>query len=116
MSWDRYLGRRVKLRDLYILMAVAKAGSMGKAAHQLNMSQPAVSNAIADLEHAIGVRLLDRNRQGVEPTPFGRALIARGMPYSTNCGKASRTSSFSPIRRRGSCASERPRIWRLGWC
>src|SRR5262245_12686377 len=79
MSWDRHLGRRVKLRDLYILMAVAKARGMGKAANQLNMSQPAVSNAIADLEHAIGVRLLDRSRQGVEPTPFGRALINRGI-------------------------------------
>jgi DNA-binding transcriptional LysR family regulator len=78
MSWDRHLGRRVKLRDLYILMAVVKARGMGKAAEQLNMSQPAVSNAIADLERAIGVRLLDRSRRGVEPTPYGRALINRG--------------------------------------
>src|SRR5882724_6001276 len=79
MSWDRHLGRRVKLRDLYILMAVVKARGMGKAAGQLNMSQPAVSNAIADLEHAIGVRLLDRSRHGVEPTGYGRVLINRGI-------------------------------------
>jgi DNA-binding transcriptional LysR family regulator len=79
MSWDRYLGRRIKLRDLYILMSVVQTRGMGKAADQLNMSQPAVSNAIADLEHAIGVRLLDRSRQGVEPTSYGRALINRAI-------------------------------------
>ena len=78
MLWDRHIGRRLKLRDLYILMAVVDARGMGKAANRLNMSQPAVSQAIADLEHAIGARLLDRSRQGVEPTSSGRALIRRG--------------------------------------
>ena len=78
MLWDRHIGRRLKLRDLYILMAVVDARGMGKAADRLGMSQPAVSQAIADLEHAIGARLLDRSRQGVEPTPYGRALIKRG--------------------------------------
>ena len=52
---------------------------MGKAAALLNTSQPAVSKAIADLEQALGVRLLDRSRQGVEPTPYGHALIKRGV-------------------------------------
>ena len=52
---------------------------MGKAASLLNMSQPAISNAIAHLDSTIGVRLLDRSRQGVEPTPSGRALIKRGV-------------------------------------
>jgi DNA-binding transcriptional LysR family regulator len=79
MSWDRHIGRRLKLRDLYILMAVVEAKGMGKAAGRLNMTQPAVSNAIADLEYAIGVRLLDRSRQGIEPTPYGRALIRRSV-------------------------------------
>ena len=48
---------------------------MGKAAQRLNTTQPAVSRAIAELEHAIGVRLLDRSSQGVEPTTYGRALL-----------------------------------------
>ena len=60
-------------------MAVIQTGSMGKAAAVLNMSQPAVSKAVAYLEHTLGVRLLDRSRQGVEPTPYGRALIKRGI-------------------------------------
>jgi DNA-binding transcriptional LysR family regulator len=78
MPWDRHIGRRLKLRDLYILMEVVNAKGMGKAAGRLNMSQSAVSQAMADLEQAIGSRLLDRSRQGVEPTQFGRALIKRG--------------------------------------
>jgi DNA-binding transcriptional LysR family regulator len=52
---------------------------MGKAAGRLAVSQPVVSKAIADLEHALGVRLLDRSQRGVEPTPYGRALIKRGV-------------------------------------
>jgi DNA-binding transcriptional LysR family regulator len=79
MEWDRHVGRRVKLRELYILLAAIQAKGIGKAATRLNMSQPAVSNAIAELERAIGVRLLDRSRQGVEPTPYGSALIKRGI-------------------------------------
>jgi DNA-binding transcriptional LysR family regulator len=52
---------------------------MGKAAERLAISQPSVSKAIADLEHAIGVRLLDRTATGVAPTAFGLALLKRSM-------------------------------------
>src|SRR5262249_54198892 len=72
------IGQRLKLRDLNILMAVVRCGTMGKAAAQLAVSQPVVSKAIADLEHTVGVRLLDRSKRGVEPTLYGRALIRRG--------------------------------------
>ena len=79
MPWDDRIRRRLKLRDIDILMAVIQAGSMGKAAGRFNMTQPAVSKVIADLEQTLGVRLLDRSRQGVEPTPHGLALIKRGV-------------------------------------
>src|SRR5258708_1679081 len=79
VQWNDRVRRRLKLRDVDILLAVIQTGSMGKAAAALNMSQPAVSKAIAYLEHTLGVRLLDRSRQGVEPTPYGRALIKRGV-------------------------------------
>ena len=75
MNFSELVGRRLKLQDLYVLTTVAEAGSMGKAAQRLNTTQPAVSRAIADLEHTIGVRLLDRSRHGVEPTTYGRALL-----------------------------------------
>jgi DNA-binding transcriptional LysR family regulator len=72
------IGRRMKLHDLHVLMAVAQSGSMGKAARRLNTSQSAISRSIAELEHAFGVRLFDRSRQGIEPTQCGRALLGCG--------------------------------------
>jgi DNA-binding transcriptional LysR family regulator len=76
---DDLLVHRLKLRELHILLAVTQTGSMGKAALRLAISQPAVSRAIADMESLLGVSLLDRTPQGVEPTPYGRALIKRGL-------------------------------------
>jgi DNA-binding transcriptional LysR family regulator len=71
--------RRLKLHDVRVLMSVVQAGSMSKAAERLGTSQPALSRSIAELEHALGVRLLDRSPRGVEPTAYGRALIKRGV-------------------------------------
>ncbi len=69
--------RRLRLRDLETLVAVVKAGGMRKAATQLHLSQPAVSKAMAELEDAVGVKLLERGPRGIEPTPFGKALVRR---------------------------------------
>jgi DNA-binding transcriptional LysR family regulator len=77
-QWSDRIGRRLKLRDLHIMLAVANSGSMGKAASDLAVSQPAISKAIADLEEALDVRLLDRSPQGIEPTNYGRALLKCG--------------------------------------
>src|SRR5262249_2218582 len=77
-DWDGRIGRRVTLRDLHILFAVVQHGSMAKAGAQLGKSQSAVSQAIAAIEEAVGVRLLDRSARGVEPTIYGRALLRRG--------------------------------------
>jgi DNA-binding transcriptional LysR family regulator len=78
MHWDARIGKRLKLHDLHVLLAVVQAGSMAKAASRLSVSQPAVSKAIAEMARVLGVRLFDRNPQGVEPTRYGRALIKRG--------------------------------------
>jgi DNA-binding transcriptional LysR family regulator len=77
--WDARIGRRVRLRDLHVLLTVVQQGSMAKAAQHLSITQPAVSKSIADLEHALGVRLLDRTPQGVEPTDYGKAFVRRGL-------------------------------------
>jgi DNA-binding transcriptional LysR family regulator len=79
MNWTDRVGRRIKLRDLHILLAVAKSGSMGKAAADLAVSQPVVSKAISDLEYGLGVRLLDRTPRGAEPTLHGQALLRCGV-------------------------------------
>src|SRR5665213_2645133 len=78
MQLSDRIGCRVKLHDLHVLMAVVQAGSMSKAAALLNTGQPSISRSIAYLERAFGVRLLDRNRQGVKPTEFGRAVLDGG--------------------------------------
>jgi DNA-binding transcriptional LysR family regulator len=87
MSWSDRIGRRVRLRDLHILLAVAQTGSMVRAAKNLAISQPVVSKTISDLEHVLGVRLLDRSTRGLEPTAYGRAFI--------DCG----TAVFDELRR-----------------
>jgi DNA-binding transcriptional LysR family regulator len=79
IDWESQVGRHLRLRDLHAFFTVVRCRSMAKAALQLGVSQPAVSKVIADLEHALGVRLLDRSPQGVNPTVFGHALLKRGM-------------------------------------
>ena len=78
-GWESRIGRRLRLRDLHFLIEVVRAGSMMKAATHLGVSQPVVSEAIADLESTVGVRLLDRGPRGVEPTLYGQALISRSQ-------------------------------------
>jgi DNA-binding transcriptional LysR family regulator len=79
MDLDDRVLRRLKLSDLRLFHAVVRWGGMAKAAAHLNISQPAVSKAIAALEHTLRVRLLERNPQGVEPTIYGRALLKGGI-------------------------------------
>lgn len=78
MDWADRIGRRIRLRDLHIVLAVAECGSMSKASERLAISHPVVSKTISDLEHSLGVRLFDRNAHGVELTAYGHALL--------NCG------------------------------
>jgi DNA-binding transcriptional LysR family regulator len=77
VDWESRIGRRVRLRDLHVLSAVIQRGSMAKAAAQLGVTQSAVSQVIADLEYALGVRLLDRSPRGVEATIYGSILLRR---------------------------------------
>jgi len=80
MDWsEQRLGRHLKLRDLNVLLTVARCGSMGKAAAQLAVSQPAISKAISEMEASLRVKLLDRSPRGVEPTIYARALLDRGL-------------------------------------
>jgi DNA-binding transcriptional LysR family regulator len=94
MQLSDLIGRRMKLHDLHVLMAVVQAGSMNKAAAVLNTTQPAVSKSIAELEHALGVRLLDRHRRGVEPTAYGRALLDGGVAAFDDLRQAVKNIEF----------------------
>src|SRR6267154_4604761 len=92
-SSDR-VERRMKLHNLHVLMTVVQTGSMGKAAERLNTVQPAISRSIAELEAALGVRLLDRHRQGVQPTRYGRALLDCGVSVFDDLRQGLRNIEF----------------------
>jgi DNA-binding transcriptional LysR family regulator len=77
VKWDQRIGRRLKLHDLHVFIAVAEISSMRKAAERLAISQPSVSKAIADIENVLGIRLFDRNAHGVEVTTYGQSLLRR---------------------------------------
>src|SRR5436305_1333827 len=79
MEWESRLGRRFRLRDLHVLSIVVERGSMAKAATQLHMSQPSISEAVARLEDSLRVKLLDRGPRGIEPTIYAEVLLKRGI-------------------------------------
>lgn len=91
MEWSDRLGRRINLRDLRVLMAVADTGSMAKAAARLRISHPAVSKTIAEIEAALGVRLLDRSPQGADLTVYGEVLLRCGINVFDEIGQGFRS-------------------------
>ena len=110
MRWNDRIGRRIKLSDLHILLAVAQSGSMAKAASQLAVSHPVVSRSISDLEHTLGVRLLERNPRGVELTEY-RPRHAQPQPCRLRrvaAGRQGHRIPLRPDRRRGADRHHRP--------
>lgn len=66
----------MELRHLRYFCAVADAGTFGKASRALHVSQSAISEQIADLEHEIGGALLDRTQRKARMTPSGELFLA----------------------------------------
>ncbi len=91
---DHRIARRLKLRDLRALEAVARCGSMARGARELGLSQPAVSEAIANLEAALRVRLLERSTRGVAPTIYATALLRRACVVFDELAQGLRDIAF----------------------
>ena len=68
---------KVTLRQLRSLAALAEEGHFGRAAAAVNVSQPALSVQIRELEAALGARLIERGARGVVVTPTGREVVQR---------------------------------------
>lgn len=68
----------IDLKLLRQVVVLAKHRSFARAAEALHVTQPALSRSIAGLESAVGEKLFNRTKQGVEPTAFGELLLARG--------------------------------------
>src|SRR6266571_8981421 len=67
----------LRLAQLRYLVTAAEEGQMTRAARKLHLAQPALSQAIAQLESELGVELLHRNPRGVTPTEAGEAFLAK---------------------------------------
>lgn len=65
----------MQLQQLIYVLEVAKVGSMNKAAQNLFISQPNLSNSIANLEKELGIYIFNRTSRGVEVTQDGKVLI-----------------------------------------
>ena len=73
MHW--FIRARLKTRQLLLLVALAEEGNIHRAAQVLNMTQPAASKLLKDLEDALEVSLFDRLPRGMRPTWYGETMI-----------------------------------------
>jgi DNA-binding transcriptional LysR family regulator len=72
---------RESVSDLVAFLAVARTGSFTRAAKQLGVSQPALSNTLKELEHRLGLRLLSRTTRSVSTTEAGERLLRSIAPH-----------------------------------
>lgn len=68
-------GSKIKLFQLRAFVAVVEQGSFGKAAVELELTQSAISHAIAGLEQELGVVLFTRGQHGATLTPIGLEIV-----------------------------------------
>ncbi|WP_224814229.1 LysR family transcriptional regulator [Hasllibacter sp. MH4015] len=87
VSLDRAVNR-LKLTQLRLLIAVGKHRAILHAAQELNISQPAATKMIKDVEADFDVRLFDRTNRGAIPTAHGRALIRHAQLIFAQLGNA----------------------------
>ena len=78
---DSYVRTSLKPRHLQLLVALDEIRHLGKVATSINVTQPAVSKALAELERGLGLKLFERTARGVHPTAYGECMIrhARAM-------------------------------------
>ncbi len=86
------------MRQIRHLLAVAEHGNILRAAAAIHISQPALSRSIQNLEHELGVKLLERGPRGVAPTVYGTALLkhARLLGMRKSNGAMSWFGSMTP--------------------
>lgn len=75
----RRLNTRLKMRHLVLLLQIRQHGSLTRVAEHMATSQPAVTNALAEMESMFGAPLFDRSPRGMTPTALGNVVLARAQ-------------------------------------
>lgn len=79
MEKNGLFSQRIRLRHLHTFVAVAKQGTLGRAAETLNLSQPALSKTLNELEQLTGTRLFERGRLGAQLTLVGEQFLTHAV-------------------------------------
>ena len=79
--------KRLKSRQLPLLIALAEAKSLRKAAAELGMTQPAATKLLQDLERTIGFALFERGPRGMQPNTYGEAVIRHARLVVTDLNR-----------------------------
>lgn len=93
MSIYNYFKRDVRIRHLRIVVELEESILLTKAAERLNVSQPALSKTLAEIETALGQTLFDRSRTGLKPTAVGAAFVRAARSVLAQLDKADITIS-----------------------
>lgn len=83
MQNKNLFSQRIRLRHLHCFVAVAQTQFLSRAAEKLNLSQPALSKTLSELERLTESRLFDRGRQGAQLTPQGELFLTHAMRVLT---------------------------------
>ncbi|EAS1760143.1 TPA: LysR family transcriptional regulator [Salmonella enterica subsp. enterica serovar Enteritidis] len=79
MEKNGLFSQRIRLRHLHTFVAVAQQGTLGRAAETLNLSQPALSKTLNELEQLTGTRLFERGRLGAQLTVPGEQFLIHAV-------------------------------------
>ncbi|ANG92802.1 LysR substrate-binding domain-containing protein [Enterobacteriaceae bacterium 155047] len=79
MEKNGLFSQRIRLRHLHTFVAVAQQGTLGRAAETLNLSQPALSKTLNELEQLTGTRLFNRGRLGAQLTLVGEQFLTHAV-------------------------------------
>jgi DNA-binding transcriptional LysR family regulator len=82
----RKLSARLKMRHLILLLQIQQHGSLTRVAEHMASSQPAITNALAELESMFGAPLFDRSARGMAPTALGRVVLGRAQAMVHDLG------------------------------
>ncbi len=78
----------MEMQQLRYFLAAVKHGNIGRAAKELNITQPALSRSIKNLESDLGAQLLERGPKGAQPTVFGNSLREHALVITSEAERA----------------------------